>query len=95
MTTLHPDGRISARVSAGAAAGVIASGMAELAGWAFGVEWLMTVLPGSIRMKPNTAIALMGAAVALLLEWRQGAVWLRRFSAAVPLLFGTATLFEF
>lgn len=95
MTTLHPGGRIAARVSAGAAAGVIVIGMAVLAGWAFGIERFMTVLPGSIRMKPNTAIALIGAAAGLLVEWRQGAVWLRRLTAGVPLLFGAMTLFEY
>jgi hypothetical protein len=68
MSTLHPGGRLAARVAAGAAVGVMVIGMAVLAGWTFGIERLMTVLPGSIRMKPHTAIALIGAAVALLLE---------------------------
>jgi diguanylate cyclase (GGDEF)-like protein len=95
MNTLHPGGRIASRVSAGAAAGVIVIGVAVLAGWAFGVERFMTVFPGSIRMKPNTAIALIGAAVALLVEWRHGAMWLRRLMAGVPLLFGAATLFQY
>jgi diguanylate cyclase (GGDEF)-like protein len=95
MTTLHPGGRIAARLSAGAAAGVIGICIAVLAGWAFSIERFMTVLPGSIRMKPNTAIALLCAGVALLVEWRQGPRWLRRLSAAVPLLFGALTLFEY
>ena len=86
---------MAARLSAGAAAGVVVICIAVLAGWTFGIERFMTVLPGSIRMKPNTAIALMCAAVALLLEWRQVFLWLRRLSAAVPLLFGALTLFEY
>jgi diguanylate cyclase (GGDEF)-like protein len=75
--------------------GVIVIGLAVLAGWAFGIEPFMTVLAGSIRMKSNTAVALICAAVALLIDWRHGAMWLRRLMAGVPLLFGAVTLFEY
>jgi diguanylate cyclase (GGDEF)-like protein len=92
---LHPGGRIASKVSQGGAAAVIAMGVAVLAGWAFDIQRLMTVMPGSIRMKPNTAVALMAAAFALLLEARNGRVWLRRVMAGLPLLLGAATLFEY
>lgn len=95
MQTVHPGARIASRVAAGGAIAVIAIGMAVLAGWMFRVERLMTVLPGSIRMKSNTAVALMAAAAALLLEWKHGPAWLRRVLAGIPIAFGSLTLFEY
>jgi diguanylate cyclase (GGDEF)-like protein len=74
---------------------VIAIGVAVLLGWSFQIDRLMTVVHGSIRMKPNTAVALLAAAVAILLEWRHADRWLRRAVASVPLLIGAATLFEY
>jgi diguanylate cyclase (GGDEF)-like protein len=74
---------------------VIVMGLAVLAGWAFDIERLMTVVPGAIRMKSNTAVALIAASTALLLEWRHRAVWLRRVLAGVPALFGALSLLEY
>jgi diguanylate cyclase (GGDEF)-like protein len=83
--------RLSA-VSAGIVA-VIALGV--LAGWQFGIELLMTGLPGYIRMKPNTALAFLGVAAALLIEYRGGSLRLRRFGALASLVLGGGTVFEY
>ena len=37
--------------------GALAIGLSVLVGWLFDVRWLMTVLPGVVAMKPNTAAA--------------------------------------
>jgi diguanylate cyclase (GGDEF)-like protein len=95
MRALHPGGRIAARVAAGGAIGVILIGLGVIAGWTFGIERLMTVIPGSIRMKSNTAVALIAAAGALLLEWRNTAKWLRGLLAGVPVVIGALTLLEY
>ena len=52
-------------IPAFAAATLVAIGAGVLTGWITGFEPLMTVLPGLIRMKPNTAAAFLFAAVAL------------------------------
>jgi diguanylate cyclase (GGDEF)-like protein len=74
---------------------VLAIGFGVLVGWVYGFERLMSVVPGAVRMKPNATISLMAAAAALLVEWRQRAVWLRRLLAGVALLIGALTMFEY
>ena len=53
-----------ARVAAMAA---IAIGLAVLAGWTFDIRALMTVLPGFVAMKPNTALGFCASGWSILL----------------------------
>src|SRR5579862_897366 len=78
------------------AAGVVAViGIAVIAGWLFGLESLMTVLPGLIRMKANTAVGFLFAAVALYLAYNGKHRTLQAISALLVSLIAMATLFEY
>lgn len=91
----HPAQHAFRQGSAIAAAAVMTVGVAVLAGWQLGIDQLMTVLPGYIRMKPNTALAFIGAATALLIEYCGGSIRMRRLAAAVPLILGGGTLVQY
>jgi PAS domain S-box-containing protein len=77
---------------------VAALGALVLAGWAFGVEALKSVLPGYLAMKPNTALALglAGVSVALQTATAPSASGRRlgRLLAAGTLALGALTLVE-
>lgn len=91
------------RLSAAAGVVTVLTGLAALAGWVFDVEYLKSVLPGLMSMKPNTALAFVLAGAALWLlrarpsqevaaaRYRVGAQGL---AAAVGLI-GVATLAEY
>lgn len=74
-----------------AAALAIAVGAIVLAGWAFDVAGLRTVLPGSVPMKAYTAVASILAGVALGLTRRSGG----RAAGTAVVLIGGATLLEY
>jgi diguanylate cyclase (GGDEF)-like protein len=78
-----------------AAAVVAGIGIAVIAGWLFGLESLMTVLPGLIRMKANTALAFLFAAVALYLAYNGKHRNLQAGCALLVSLIAIATLFEY
>jgi diguanylate cyclase (GGDEF)-like protein len=87
--------RLAARGSVTASIVVITIALAVLAGWAFDIEPLMTLLPGYVRMKPNTALAFLAAGTVLLLDWRGTGKTMRKILASVILGIGTLTLFEY
>lgn len=74
-----------------------ALGAMVLTGWAFGLEPLKSIMPGSVQMKANTALGLLVSGVALACldagvtpRWRSVA----RAAAATVALLGLATLAE-
>ncbi len=71
-----------------AAVGVAVIGIGVIAGWILHFEPLMTVLPGLIRMKPNTAVAFLFAAVALYLADKRQYTTVQGVCAAATLLLG-------
>jgi diguanylate cyclase (GGDEF)-like protein len=82
-------------VPAYASAAVAAVSLGAIAGWIFGIEPLMTVLPGMIRMKPNTAVALFFAALALYLAHKRKFRLLQAICACLVGLLGALTLCEY
>jgi diguanylate cyclase (GGDEF)-like protein len=82
-------------VPALAAGTVLAIGTAVLAGWRLGFEPFMTILPGLIRMKPNTAAAFVFAAMGLLLASNRKHHRLQATCASVVGLVGAITLIEY
>jgi hypothetical protein len=70
-----------------------------LYGWAFHVETLMTVFPGLVTMKANTAVGLGLSAISLWLllpgESRKLRGRIARLLAILVVLIGTATLCEY
>ena len=78
-----------------AAAILAAIGTGVLIGWATGFEPLMTVLPGLIRMKPNTAAAFLLAAVALYLANTRQLRNVQAFCAVLMAAAGAVTLAEY
>lgn len=101
MATPSPARRHSPLKLLPQAAGVIAilTGGLGLLGRAFGIEALMTGLPGLPRMPANTALSIVLAGVSLWLVWKEPVdPRLRRASqgaAAVVLLVGLLTLSEY
>ena len=79
-------------IAVGAAA-VIAT--AVMAGWVFGLERFLTVLPGMIRMKSNTAAAFLLAAEALYLAYKRKYRPLQAICASGVALVGALTLIEY
>jgi diguanylate cyclase (GGDEF)-like protein len=78
------------------AAGTLAAiGTAVMAGWAFGVDPLMTVFPGLIRMKPNTSLGFLLAAFALYVAPKKRFSWAQAGCALSIVMLGMASLFEF
>jgi PAS domain S-box-containing protein len=81
-----------------AAAGfAMAIAVANLVGWAFHLERLLSVYPGMPRMVPNTAVGVLGIGLALVLVQSERSA-VRRIGQAVAALvlgLGAATLFEF
>ncbi len=82
-----------------ASGGAAACGLMGLTGWALSVERLVSIVPGYITMKPNTALALMGSGLAVAIlsaRRRRGAMDL--VATAISLLvavFGVLTLGEY
>ena len=78
---------------------VVAISCVVLAGWALQITVLMTVFPGLVTMKANTAVGLGLAAISLWLqipiESRRLGRQLARILAAVVVLIGAATLCEY
>jgi signal transduction histidine kinase len=91
--------RRAARATAALAAAVVAVGLAVLAGWRWNVAGLMTVIPGAISMKANTAIAFVALALAVLVLHRTPPSAPRRaLGAALAVLamaIGALTLAEY
>ncbi|MEJ1960164.1 MAG: PAS domain S-box protein [Gammaproteobacteria bacterium] len=88
-----------------AAAGYAAAagGSLVLAGWAFGIETLKSVLPNAMQMKPNSAVALILLGVALVASAvlkpaqapSRARVVVARICAGAALLIGALTLAEY
>ena len=74
---------------------VAAVAIAVLIGWIFAIEPLMTVLPGLVRMKPNTAVALLFGAIALRLANRAIGKIAQGICGCVVLLLGALSLLEY
>jgi diguanylate cyclase (GGDEF)-like protein len=91
-----PDpGALFRRFAALAAALVMGIALLVLIGWTFGIERLMTILPGFIRMKSSTAVGLLAASLAVLAEYAGVRLLVRRLLAAVPFALGLATSFQY
>jgi PAS domain S-box-containing protein len=98
---MKPKGWHSTRIACAASLFAILLGLSVLVGWAFDLRPVMTVIPGSVAMKPNTAVSLCLSGLSLLLFVRREGGGTRRtkiFSLglawAVALL-GTLTLVEY
>jgi PAS domain-containing protein len=79
------------------AALVVLVGILVLLGWLVGNEFLMSVLPGHIRMKANAAVCFIAAGLALAasLQSSLSAKRLARVLAPIVLCVGAATLAEY
>ena len=76
----------------------LAMGLGALMGWALQVDTLKSVIPGAVQMKPNTAVGLVLAALALLAGLRRrDRTWrLPGYGLALAVLgIGLATLCEY
>ncbi|MGB6429695.1 MAG: EAL domain-containing protein [Candidatus Acidiferrales bacterium] len=77
----------------------IAMGCVVLCGWAFHIDSLKSVIPGSLAIKPNMALALIlaGTSLSLLLpgDAREPVRYLARFLAWVVAMIGAATRIEY
>ena len=95
-TSLFRRLRLYCQVSALAAMGV---GVVVIFGWAFHIGALLTVFPGDVTMKVNTAIGLAFAGISLWLllpgESRTRRGQMARFLALFVVLIGAATLIEY
>jgi PAS domain S-box-containing protein len=81
-----------------AATATMLFGLVALAGWAFHIPALTSVLPGAVEMKANTAVALILCGVALLISADRTAVSMERIatgSALAVVAIGLATLAEY
>src|SRR5579872_3582029 len=77
---------------------VVAIGMMVLLGWVTDFPMLMTILPGFIRMKANTAVGFLFCGGGLLLTQYRRSRWNRRLLAAMSMVIivtGAATLVEY
>ncbi|HET8744362.1 MAG TPA: response regulator [Ramlibacter sp.] len=74
----------------------IATGAVTLLGWLFDVDAFKSIVPGTIPVKPNSALALIAAGLALWLQihGRHGATAAAGIACLVGAL-GAATLFEY
>jgi diguanylate cyclase (GGDEF)-like protein len=78
------------------AAGILAAvGIGVLVGWVLGFEPLMTVLPGLIRMKPNTGVGFLLAALALHLAGARRFRTVQAGCASLVALLGAVTVTEY
>ncbi|WP_460890797.1 ATP-binding protein, partial [Ramlibacter alkalitolerans] len=85
------------RLASTAAWVTMALGLAVLLGWALGLDMLKIALPGAVEMKPNTALGVLAAGLALQLQIRRRR-WSTAAAAAVAFFvfaLGAATLFEY
>jgi diguanylate cyclase (GGDEF)-like protein len=73
---------------------VAATGVLVLFGWLFNIESLMSVVPGLVRMKPNTAVAFLFAAAALYCAHRGGQRLLQASCIGIVFILGAASLWE-
>jgi signal transduction histidine kinase/CheY-like chemotaxis protein len=81
-----------------AALGAVVAALIALAGWAFDMPRLRSVVPGAEQMKANTALAVLLASSALVIAVRaKSRAWIRaaQASAAAVALVGAATLCEY
>jgi PAS domain S-box-containing protein len=89
------------QIARGAGLLAILIGLFVLAGWFFDVRSLMTVLPGFVRMKPNTALAFCfgGLSLFLFLRPQAGAkrhlIGLSSIFAGAVAIIGTLSLLEY
>ena len=78
---------------------LIALGVSVLLGWAANIRPLMSVLPGRITMKPNTAIGFLCAGISLALLTKIGNTRRGRIAAAVTaalaVVIGSSALIEY
>ena len=75
----------------------MATGAVVLLGWILGNDALKSVVPGAVQMKANSALALIGAGLALWLQ-THGRHWSTAAAAGIACLvgaLGAATLFEY
>jgi diguanylate cyclase (GGDEF)-like protein len=82
-------------IPAYAALGVALIGVAVLLGWTFHIESLMSVFPGLIRMKVNTALSFLLAALALYLAHAQSYKKLQAFCAVMVAVVAVLTIAEY
>jgi signal transduction histidine kinase len=84
------------RISVVTSVAVAILGLSVLAGWAFDVEPLKSLVPGLIVMIPNTAVGMIAGAGALLARRRSDrfGVWTARTLAAGVLALGSITFVE-
>ena len=82
-------------------AATVSIGLLVIVGWMFNLQPLLSILPGSATMKPNTALGfiLVGLSLLLSVEIKMPASGFRRFAASVcsglVILVGTATWVEY
>lgn len=85
--------------SEAAAVGIFLIGTVVMAGWFFGIDTLKNILPNTVTMKANTALAfiLLGAALWLLQSKRHtsGNLKIARGCALAVFLIGAITLIEY
>ncbi|SNS79626.1 PAS domain S-box-containing protein [Granulicella rosea] len=79
------------------AASLILLGVLVLIGWSLDIGALMSILPGYVSMKPNTASGFLASGAALLLATsrRAGVLLWSSLAAAVTLLLGALSLAEY
>ena len=95
-TAAEPRPRRTARlVATGAAWTTIVAAAAVLAGWAFSIQRLQSVVPGIVNMNPLTATGFILAGFALVLQDAERARRLAQALAAAVLLLGALRIFSY
>jgi PAS domain S-box-containing protein len=96
-TAIYSDFRLASRMAAGL--GIFIGMIVLVGGWGFKIDSLRSVLPGFVSMKVNTAIGLVLAGAALLLDQAGAAQGIKRrlvqICAGLTSLIGLLTLIEY